>query len=265
MKQSTLTLQNLKDKIPLQLTGRYSLEEFPVAKFNEISSHLEKYCDTQFLTNEMIIPMVDGVSDYVLSDLVRQPRGLYIIPLGGVLDANGQVVTANSVSHTPASISPDKSTPIRIRLLGNRMRIDAVPSVSEPIHTDARTIVSSTGSTISKLYDVDATGPLSVDENLRGKAIVITHATGEVDHLIIANNDSTGNYVRVNGEMSVIPDNSTIYSIYNDFWILEYVIYMPKLAALSDTIGVPTDFESVFQWGMYWKYYAQEGENKIEI
>ncbi len=265
MKLSTKTLQNLKDEIPRQLTGPYSEEDFPVEKFNEISAHLEKYCDTNYLTAEIIIPMEDQITDYPLDDKVRQVRGLYTIPTGGVLDANGQVVTASSVSSVPASTHPDKDNPIRFDVFGNILRIGFVPSTSEPIFEDSRTINDATGSTLLKLYDVGGGSPLDTDENLRGKAIIITYNSGVVDYLIIATNDGDDEYIRVNGQMSEIPDTNTVYSIYNDFFVLEYTVYLPTISLLTDTIDVPVDFESVYKWGLYWKYYAQEGENKVEI
>lgn len=265
MKMSSLTLQNIKDMIPLQLTGRYSSTDFPANAFNEISQHLEKYADTDYMTAEMIIPQENGITDYALNDRVRQPRGLYLIPTDLPLDANRHVVVTGDAQASYPDIHPDKANPIRFDQFGNTLRVYQTPSVEEPIHTEDRTIVDATGSTTQKIYDVGSSSPLEEDEQLRGKAIIITQANGNVDHLIIADNDDDNSYARVNGEMTDTPEAGTVYSIYNNFWIFEYAIYLPRLSALSDSINVPLDFEAVYKWGMFWKYYAQEGENKVEI
>lgn len=265
MKLSTLTLQKLKDMVPRQLTGRYSVEDFPASIFNEISAHLEKYADTNYMTDEMIIPQENGITRYRLDDRVRQPRGLYEIPKDGTLNASRHVVVAGNAHQSIPSLHPDKSNPIRFDQFGNDLVINHSPAVSFSIHTDSRNIVDSTGSTTKKLFDVDASGPLDEDENLRGKGIIVTHDNGDVDHLIIAENNSTENSLRVNGEMSVAPNDNTVYSIYNDFWILEFTIYLPTVSALGDSLNIPKDFEQVYRWGMFWYYYAQEGENKVEI
>ena len=269
MKMSTVTLEGLKDNIPLQLTGRYQQTKFPIQAFNDISQHLEKYADTRYMTAQLILPWQNGITDYLLDDRIRQVRGIYLLPNDLPLDANRRVVVSGVNQAGFPSVTPDKLNPIRFTELGNILRINHVPAADTPIHTDGRDILDSTGSTIQKLFDVDASGPLAVDENLRGKAIIITHASGAIDDLIIAASDNVENSLTVNGVMKEVPTDDTVYSIYNNYYIVEYAIYLPSrdvnTGVLTGVIGVPKDFESVYKWGMFWKYYAQEGENNTEI
>jgi len=100
---------------------------------------------------------------------------------------------------------------------------------------------------------------------LQGKAIVITHSASVIDHRIIADSSESEQSITINGEMSAAPTTATVYTIYNNFWVLEFAIYLPTLTAITDVIGVPQDFEEVYRLGLFWQYYAQEGENKVEI
>jgi len=269
MKMSTLSLEALRDSVPLQLVGRYDKRKFPIQAFNDITQHLEKYADTRYMTAQLILPWQNGITDYPLDERIRQTRGVYLLPNNLPLDANRHVVVSGNNTAGFPSVTPDKLNPIRFTELGNVLRINHVPAADTPIYVDNRTILDSTGSTIQKLFDIDLTGPLSVDEDLRGKAIIITHASGVIDDLIIAASDNVENSLTVNGVMSEIPSNTSTYSIYNNYYVIEYVVYLPRrdviTGILTGPIGVPQDFESVYKWGMFWKYYAQEGENNSEI
>jgi len=262
---STKTIGDLKNRIPRQLTGRYHATKWPIDRFNEISSHLEQYCDIDYMTAQMIIPMEDKINRYKLDNKVRQVRGLYLIPSASAVAFPSGTSNGNYLPE----VSPDKENTIRFDQFGNFIDIQNIPSVSDPIFTSSRLVLLDTGSTLKKLFDIEAGGsPLDTKTNLRGKGVVVTHSTGAVDHLIIADSDGTEMSLTVNGEMSAIPDLNTVYSIYNDFWVMEYAIYLPRLdvdGALTQTIDVPIDFEEVYRTGLFWHYYTQEGENKVEI
>lgn len=269
MKMSTLSLEALRDSIPLQLVGRYDKRKFPIQAFNDITQHLEKYADTRYMTAQLILPWQNGITDYPLDERIRQTRGIYLLPNDLPLDANRHVVVSGTNQAGFPSVTPDKLNPIRFTELGNILRINHVPAAEEPIHVDNRFVADATGSTLQKLFDVDPSGPLAIDENLRGKGIIITYDDGTIDDLIIAASDNTENSLTVNGVMSQVASLSTHYSIYNNYYIVEYVIYLPRrditTGILTGPIGVPQDFEAVYKWGMFWKYYAQEGENNSEI
>lgn len=275
MKMSVQTLQQLRDLVPRHLIGRRNNDTFPQEVFNNTSAHLEKYCDTDYMTEQMIIPMVDGITRYKLDDRVRQTRGLYTIPLDGILNASRRVVVAGNRQSAFPNIHPDKSNPIRYDQEGNFIKISRSPAVDEPILVENQTKGAGVGSTLSTLIDTNTGSPLLVDQSLRGKGAIVTNfafpsgAVTTVDHLIIASNNSTAGSMTFNGEMSQIPvnpnGNGTRYSIYNNFWILEYAIYLPRLSALTDVIGVPQDFEEVYRWSMVYQYYLQDGENTAEI
>lgn len=240
MKASALTPQDYVGLLPLVLARRYQ-SPFAVKKLNEILSEIEQACDPDYMVGETGLLLLSGVTDYPLPAAVRHIKGLYAVPPGDVI--------------------PDRNHSIGHIIMGSKVRLDAVISLSEDEDITG-TVPASPPSDLTKVYDTTA-GKLDSaleDDALAGRLVRVTHAGGAVEYRILKGNTPDDHTADINGALDAQAAAGEAYLITANFLIIEHQRYLTRVTTStyqSAALDVPQDFENLVQAGLTYKYNLQ--------
>lgn len=240
MKASTKTLQDFRALLPLVLAGRYQVP-FAVQVGNEVLSEIEQLCDPDYLVGETGLLLLDGVTNYPLDAAIRQIRGVYEVPAG--------------------EVAPDRNHPVAHRIVGNDLRLDEAPTLSEEDDITG-TVPAAPPADLAVVYDNTA-GKLdsALDEDeLAGRLIRVTHASGAVEWRVLKGNTPGSYTADINGRLAAQAAQGDTYLISASYLLIEHARYLTRIAAATyNTVAVdiPQDFENLFRVGLAYKHHLQ--------
>lgn len=236
MKASTKTLQNHLDLVPRTLVGRY-MPAFGVACGNEILADLEQACDPDVFVGETGLVLLEDVLDYALPATVRNVKGLYPVAAGDCI--------------------PDRDHAYPHRVVGDSLRLLEAFTFSDDEDISG-TVAASPPADLTAVYDTTA-GKLDTleDDELLGRLIRVTHASGVVEYRILKGNTPASFTADINGSLRAQAAAADAYLITPNFLIIEHNRYLTRLTAATETVDIPQDFEFLFRAGLAWKYNLQ--------
>lgn len=238
MKASTIALSGLLNLLPKILRQRYDDTLFGVPKGNSVIGDIEKKCDAEDYKGEYPLILLDGITDYVYNTAIRHFRGIYQVAADAII--------------------PDRGNPITFEIIGKALRLAKEPLVDD---TDdiSSTVTGPVGAALDRFED-DVAGVLDdlSDNELRSSICKYTRlADNSVVYRTVAGNDASSTYVLLNGELPVLPAVGDTYEIIWNYYLIDAVNYITRLAAITDTVDIPQDWEELFVCGLRYYYEKQ--------
>lgn len=243
MKPSTMTLEEAVDFLPRVLRQRYSGGAFPWKAGNIILADFEKELEDFYFIGEVGLLLEDGRTDYPIPPVMRQLRGIYQV----LQDADVKI--------------PYKPDPIRFTQVNGGIRLDVTPTISEEEDIEG-TVAAGAPSDLDLVFD-DTAGKLDdtlEDDELAGRVIRVVHADDTEEWRILRGNTPDDTTANLNGDLLAVAAPGDEYLITANFYMLEGLLYLPRLAAIDDVLPIPADWEACFMAHLRYRYEAQSEE-----
>lgn len=248
MKATSLTLAAALDLIPKVLQQRYAQTyTFAKAVANDILQDMEKEFDSEYYKNEYPLIIIDGVTDYTLSEDIRKFRGLYEVPADWVI--------------------PDKKNPISVDLIGTRLRLLHTPVANDDEDLSG-TVTGFDVTSKVKFEDTDNLGTDKTDNQYRSALTQYTvTATGLIYSRINISNDTSDSTVTMNGDLPALPAVGDTYNILHNYYIIEALDYIQRVTDETAVLPIAQDWDALFRAGLRFYYDKQTDQesNKSKI